>query len=176
MLLGLFCREATALGAEAEGQSEYQVKAAFLVNLLKYVDWPAEALPATNSPLVIGVQGRDQFGQDLRKAAEGKTINGHPLAIKSIAPAQVSPAPCHILFISASEKRRLPAILEKLKSTSVLTVGETDDFLQLGGIINFSRSGRKIRLGINLAAAEQAGLKISSRLLSVAEVVKGQGT
>ena len=82
-------------------------------------------------------------------------------------------AGCHILFLSASEKKRLPEILARLRGASVLTVGESESFLQAGGVINFARRNQRVRLEVNAAAADQAGLKISSKLLNVADLVIG---
>lgn len=158
--------------AQESGPSEYQVKAAYLVNFSKYVDWPPKAFEGSNAPLVIGIWGEDNFGEDLKKMTEGKSINGRNFLLKHVQNIQELKEPCQILFISASEKRRLPDILENLKGSSVLTVGETESFLPRGGIINFTRKDRKVRLEINLPAAERAGLKISSKLLSVAELIK----
>ncbi|MBE0544024.1 MAG: YfiR family protein [Verrucomicrobia bacterium] len=158
--------------AQAAPQPEHQVKAAFLFNFPKYVDWPADAFAETNSPIVIATIGETGLGDELRELVSDKTVNGRPLVFKVVA--ENSAADCHILFIPESARRRVPAILQNLKGATVLTVGESDDFLDKGGIINLARRDHKIRLEVNLATARQAGLKISSKLLSVADVVKGK--
>jgi hypothetical protein len=153
--------------AQPTQPSEYQIKAAFLFNFAKFVEWPATALPRPTSPLVIGLLGPTPFGEDLARTIRGKSIDGHPLVIKEFSgPAEVTN--CHILFISTSEKKRLPEILAALKGASVLTVGETERFAESGGMINFFLEGTKIRFQINQDAASQVGLKISSKLMSLA--------
>jgi len=143
------------------------------VNFAKYVDWP-ELPDQTNLPIVICVLGKDNFGGALKKMIEGKTVNGRPFAIRHAGSIREVQGSCQILFISESEKRHTREILEQLNRTGILTVGETGHFLQNGGIINFTVKDEKVRLEVNLAAAERAKLKISSRLLSVAEVTKGK--
>jgi YfiR/HmsC-like len=159
--------------AEEPQASEDQVKAAFLVNFAKYVDWPAEAFAGTNSPIVIAVPGETKVAEEVQKAIAGRTVNGREIVLKRPASGE-APGVCHILFISAAEQERSPNLLVKLKNASVLTVGESDDFLEDGGIINLTRRDRKIALEVNLTAASNARIKISSKLLNVASVVKGK--
>ncbi len=156
--------------AETPGPSEYQVKAAILCNLAKYVDWPASSFPQTNSPLVIGVLGEDNFGDGFRRMVQDKTINGRKLLLKRMTWGE-DVKNAHLLFISVSEKKRLPDILEKLRGASILTVGESESFTQLGGIINLATKDHRIRPQVNLPAAERAHLKISSKLLSISDVL-----
>ena len=148
--------------------SEYRLKAAFLFNFAKYVEWPAAAFPDKTSPLIIGVLGKSPFDGDLEQTIRNKTINGRPLQIKEIRHSVTEAASCHILFICTSEKKRLPEIFRGLRDAHVLTVGETDRFTQTGGMINFVPEGNKIRFEINDDAAKKAGLKISSKLLNLA--------
>ena len=159
--------------AETPALSEYQVKALFLCNFAKYVDWPATAFANDSAPIVIGLVGQDNFGDNFKQVIAGKTINGRPVAVKHVASEQEYKG-CHILFISASEKSGLPEILNAVKDSAILTVGETERFLAQTGMINFTKKENKIRLEINLGAVQQANLKISSKLLSVADVVMGK--
>jgi hypothetical protein len=159
--------------AEEPLPSEYQVKAAFLINFPKYVDWPAEAFAATNSPIVIVVLGETKVTEEIQKVIAGRTVNGREIVLKRLASGEESGV-CHILFISAAEQRQSPNLLARLKDTSILTVGESDAFLESGGIINLARRDRKIALEVNLTAAGNARIEISSKLLSVANVVKGK--
>lgn len=145
---------------------EYQIKAAFLYNFAKFVDWPGEPAGAS-APLVIVVFGKDPFGPSLEQTVAGKTVSGRPLLIRRTSRVEEL-LPCHILFISASEKRRLAQIWRALGNASVLTVSDMEEFLQLGGAIGFLIWESKIRFGINLQAARRAGLRISSKLLSLA--------
>lgn len=163
-----------ARGAFAQdAPPEPQVKAAFLVNFPKYVDWPAETFVETNSPIIVATLGETDLGDHLRQMIPGRTVNGRPLVFKVITENDPG-RDFHILFIPDSARRRQTAMLEKLKGSPVLTVGETDDFLARGGVVNLARRDQKVRLEVNLAAARQAALKISSKLLSVADVVKGK--
>lgn len=153
--------------AQEPQPSEYQLKAAFLYNFAKFVEWPASALPQNDSPFIIGILGENPFNDDLRKTVAGKKILAHPITVVPL-PNITAATNCHILFISPSEKNRLPEIFRILDQASVLTVSETDRFTQAGGIINFTREGNKIRFEISDDAAKRAGLKISSKLLSLA--------
>lgn len=168
----LFC-SATLRAADPPTLPEGQVKAAFLFNFAKYVDWPAEAFPTTNAPITIGVVGGGPFGDKLRQVIDGKTVTGRPFVIKLLA-ADAELSGCHILFISHSEAPRVAGILDKARALPILTVGEDELFARSGGIINFVLKNGNIRLEIDLVAAKKAGLTISSRLLAVADVVKGK--
>ena len=159
----------TAVSSQAQDfqPSEYQVKAAFLFNFAKFVEWPPEAFATDTSPIVIGVLGENPFGGDLEATIRSKQINNRSLVIKEFrSPTEATN--CHILFISASEKTRLPEILSGLSKTNVLTVSETEGFTASGGMVNFVRENNKIRFQINDAAARSANLRVSSKLLSLA--------
>ena len=154
---------------------DYQVKAAFLVNFPKYVDWPAGGFATPNSPITVAVFGDDNVANEFQNMIQdGLVINGHPVAVKRIHTEADINADCQILFIAASEQSRIPAILDKLKGSAVLTVGESENFLDQGGMVNLVQKNRKIRLQVNLTAASQAQLRISSRLLVAADYVKGK--
>jgi len=153
--------------------SEYQVKAAFLVNFPKYAEWPPEAFAETNSPIVITVLAETNVAEEVQKAIRGRAVNGREIVLQRLA-SGAEPGVCHILFISAAEQRHSPALLAKLKNASILTVGESEDFLRSGGIINLARQDQKIALQVNLKAAGRARIKISSKLLTVAKLVEGK--
>ncbi|MGO8838100.1 MAG: YfiR family protein [Limisphaerales bacterium] len=170
LLTGIF-----SAGAEEEMPADFQVKAAFLINFPKYVDWPASAFAETNSPITIAVYGDDNVATEVQNMiGSGRMVGGHPVILKRITKDEEINRDCHILFIGASERQRIPSILEKIRGKKILTVSESDDFLAQDGIINLARQGRKIRLQVNLTAAGSAQLKISSRLLVAADVVKGK--
>ena len=169
--LVLFCAE-TLIAADTPAASEAQLKAVFLFNFAKYVDWPAAAFTNDAAPISIGVMGTDPFGDSLR-LVEGKTIRGLRFAIKHLD-SDSDLSGCHILFISDSEASRMREILNKAGALPILTVGEDEAFARNGGIINFVLKNGNVRLEIDLAAARKAGLTISSRLLAVADVVKGK--
>jgi hypothetical protein len=150
---------------------EYQLKAVFLFNFAEFVEWPTNAFPAADSPLIIGVLGDDPFGAHLDTTVRGEKVNGRPLAVQRFRRVE-DIAACHILFISRSESTRLEQILAGLKGRSILTVGDLDNFASRGGMIRFVTDKNKIRLRINLEAAKSANLTISSKLLRPAEIVE----
>jgi hypothetical protein len=169
---GLLCGE-TLMGEGTPAASEAQVKAVFLFNFAKYVEWPAAAFAGTNAPFTIGVVGEDRFEDNLRHAVANKTINGRRFVIKHFA-ADEPLSGCQILFISDSEAPRMGELLNKVNALPILTVGEDEQFAQKNGIISFVLKEGKVRLEINLTSAGKTGLTISSKLLAVADVVKGK--
>jgi len=159
-----------AVAAQAQSATEYQVKAAFLFNFAKFVDWPADAFPTADAPLQICVLGPDPFGRDFEQIIVEKTVNGHRIEVAHPDALPQAKA-CQILFVAFSEKPQIRQILEGLKGASVLTVGDTPGFVQMGGIINFVLDDNRVRFEINQKAAELAHLKLSARLLTVAKLV-----
>ena len=167
-----------ALAAAAPGRAqappaptEYQVKAVFLFNFSQFVDWPPASFADGRSPLVIGVLGRDPFGTMLDDIVRGETVNGRPLAVRRYdSIGQIDD--CHILFVDRSADEQLDAVLAALKGRGVLTVGDFEGFARRGGIIRFVTVGNKIRLRVNLAAAQEAKLTISSKLLRPSQIVE----
>jgi hypothetical protein len=153
---------------------EYPVKAAFLYHFVEFVEWP-RASPLPPSKVTIGVLGRDPFGDVLDKAILGKTVAGRTLVIRRFASIEALER-CEILFIGSSEMARLPEILARLGTAPVLTVGEADRFARRGGMIGFFHEDNRVRLEVNRPAAEQAGLRVSSKLLSVARLVEPQAS
>ncbi len=153
---------------QAQSSSEYQVKAAFLYNFAKFVDWPGDAFSGASAPLVIGVIGNDPFGGALDQAINGKNIGARRLTVRRLKWGQDLRS-CHILFISSSERQRLPQIIQSLKGSNVLTVGDMGQFNQQGGMINFILESNKVRFEINSRGADQARLRISSKLLALAK-------
>ncbi len=155
---------------QAQSATEYQVKAAFLFNFAKFVEWPADAFSAADAPLQICVLGQDPFGHEFEQVIVDKTVNGHRIEV--VHPSGVPQAKsCHIIFVASAEKQQVREILRGLRGASVLTVGDTAGFAQIGGVINFVLDENRVRFEINVKAAERAHLKISSRLLTVAKVI-----
>jgi hypothetical protein len=153
--------------AQDSPPTEYEIKAAFLYNFAKFVQWPKQAMAAPKSPITIGVLGDNVFHGDLEKTIHGKKINDHPLLFKEFHSVG-DVTNCQILFISPSEENHLPKILDGLHGMSILTVGQTDDFVEAGGMINFVIEDNRVHFQINNEAAKKAGLTISSKLLSLA--------
>ena len=149
--------------------SEYQVKAAFLCNFAKFIEWPNESITDSNTTMNLFVLGEDPFGPDL-DAIQGMTIKGRNLVIRRIKSVK-DLSNCHMLFICESEKDRLEEILRSLKGSSVLTMSDTEGFGQRGVIINLYIQERRVRFEINVEAAKRVGLKISSKLLQLGKIV-----
>lgn len=156
--------------AQSAQQREYDIKAAYLYRFLNYIDWPADTLPGAGGTITIGIVGEDPFGPSI-DWLKGKQIKGRTLAVRLVATPKDFEQ-CQIIFISASEKARLPEILAQLKDARVLTVSEVDGFAAQGGIINFFSERNKVRFEINLEVARRTGLLISSELLKLAKLVK----
>ena len=165
--LGLALLLPADASAQTSPPSVYQVKAAFLFNFAKFVEWPPESFAGETSPLVIGILGDSPFGGDLERTIQNKTINNHSLVIKQLH-LLAEATNCQILFICNSEKKHFSEIIQSLRGHAVLTVSETDGFIQTGGMVNFVLEDGKIRFQINDEAAKAAQLKISSILLSLA--------
>jgi hypothetical protein len=156
--------------ARGEPAPEYDVKAAFLYNFAKFVEWPGDAFPGPASPIVFFVFGPDPFG-DALKSLKGKTANGRPIVIRYAATLGELER-CHLLFVSASERANLPKILQATKDWNVLTVGDVDGFARDGGIINMVKEESRVGIEINLEAAQRSRLIISSKLLALAKILK----
>jgi hypothetical protein len=156
--------------AQTATSKEYQVKAGFLYNFAHFTEWPTNALADTNSPFVIGILGDDPFSTDLDELVRGEKVNNHPLIIQRYQQVEEIKA-CHVLFVSRSETKRLERIFTSLKSRSILTVGDVENFAKRGGMIRFVTEQNKIHFRINLEAAKAANLTISSKLLRAAEIV-----
>jgi len=152
-----------------EPPREYLIKAAFLYNFAKFTHWPDSSFSDAETPLDICVFGEDPFGGAL-DAIAGKTIRGRTVAVRRVASVEAGAA-CHLLFISDSELPRLKAILETLTGRPVLTIADMPDFARAGGIISLKTNEQdKLRFEINAGIAKRAGLRISSKLLSLAEI------
>lgn len=158
--------------ASPVASTEYQVKAAFLYNFAKFVEWPPEALPE-GRPFVIGILGQDPFGSALDEAAAGRTIRERRIAVRRLSKLDEA-ADSHILFISESEGEALPRILKRLGSAPVLTVSDLPRFAEQGGMVQLVMEQSRVRFAINVASVERAGLKPSSQLLKLARIVNGQ--
>jgi hypothetical protein len=149
--------------------SEYGLKAAFLLSFASFVEWPAAAFASPNAPLTVCVFGKDPFGGTLDDVAKKKTINGRVVLIRA-ASDTASLQSCQIAFVPGSETRGYSRIANTLSDLSVLTVGETSDFTEGGGIVTFVIYEDRLRFEINSFAAERAHLKLSSKLLQLALV------
>ncbi len=161
---------ASCLQAQQSNPTEYQVKAAYLYNFGKFVEWPAKVTAASDF-FSICVLGEDPFGSTFDATIAGESINGKKVVVKRITKPQEAVS-CRILFISSSEESRLKEILAALDDTSVLTVSDISQFTRRGGMIRFVMEANRVRFEVNLTTAEHAGLTLSSQLLKVAISVR----
>jgi hypothetical protein len=157
---------ATSAYARTEDRalSEYAIKAQFLCNFLRFIEWPS----TRTSPMTVGVIGRDPFGKLLDEALDGKTINGRKLVVRRVTWAEA--ADVQLLFVSASESEHMESV-SKLGQRSVVTVGESAGFASKGGMIGFVLVDGRIGFEINPRVARTAGVSISSKLLQLAKIV-----
>ena len=157
------------LQAQSDRNSEYRIKAVFLYNFTRFVDWPPTAFSFSTDPFIIGIIGKDPFDTYLEEAVIGEHVGTHPIIIRRIDDWREIPN-CHILYINSNDPGRIKTILSSLADRNILTVSESPDFPRLGGIVRFFTEKNKIRIEINALAAKAAQLNISSKLLGVAQV------
>jgi hypothetical protein len=158
------------VAAQTVRASATDVQAVFLFNFAQFVEWPADAFRDADAPLVIGILGDDPFGKVLDQTVRSETVRGRPFKIRRFRRVQ-DINPCHILFISRSEADRIGEILAAVKDQPVLTVSNNDDFDSQGGIIRFIVDQSRIRLSIDLEAAQATRMTFSSKLLRSAAIV-----
>jgi hypothetical protein len=163
---------ARGISAQANSPSEYQIKAAFLFHFAEFVDWPAGAFKAADSPLTYCTVGEDPFHGALEASLNGKMIGIRPIRVQHFKRAGEIQG-CQVLFIGTLDRKSVPEALASLKGNPILTVGESEQFAEEGGMIRFLMEDDKVRFEINLNAAENAKLKISARLLTLAKTVIG---
>ncbi len=170
------------LEAAPQVSEEYQIKAAFLYNFIKFVEWPKERFSGDKDPIVIGVVGKDPFGEALDEIAHNKSVKDRKLVVRRFASAASEDADpvhpeldairqCHVLFVCPSEKKVALRLLTAVQNVALLTVGDSPNFLEDGGIINFLIEDKKVRFEIGLVKARTAKLDISSQLLRLAKRV-----
>ena len=156
--------------ASAGSFKEYEVKAVFLFNFAKFIEWPPAAFKDAQSAVTLCILGKDPFG-DALDSLRDKTIEGRKLVIRRVSKIEEADK-CHILFVSASEKESLSHILKVTRSWNVLTVGDTKGFAESGVMINLLNTDDKVGFEINIEAAKNASLRISSNLLKLGKVIK----
>lgn len=166
----LYLAAASSIRAQAGTSVEYQIKAAFLFNFAKFVDWPPDAFPSDKSPITLCVFRHDPFGSSLDEIIQGKTINNRAiLARRTNELADLKP--CQLVFVDKEADKGLSDVLNSLKGTSALVVGESEGFAERGGGIQFFLEDNKLRFAINVDAIQRARLNVSSKLLALARIV-----
>ena len=149
---------------------EYQIKAAYMLNFARFIEWPES--DSSRGPIIVGVVGTDPFGDALDSTLAGKTVRGRPFSVRRFRSVQEIDE-CHMLFISSSEAARIAALVQHFNKTAVLTVGDSRGFVDSGGGIGFVVADNRVRFDINLNALASARLKASAQLLEVAHALRG---
>jgi hypothetical protein len=157
-------------GAAAQQRDERAVRAAYVFNLTKYVQWPQE-----KSELIIAFSGSPTTGEKLRELLEGKSSESRSIHVVLVPPEEDLPR-CAILYLTDPPSKKLRASLDKLENRGILTVGETDSFVREGGMVGLVKVRDQIQIQVNLEATQQAGVKISSRLLNLAVLVRSDSS
>ncbi|HEY1470321.1 MAG TPA: YfiR family protein [Candidatus Acidoferrum sp.] len=152
--------------------AEYQLKAAFIFHFVQLVDWPPEVSSPSGRPLILCIADENALPGLLERTVQGKQIASRPLYVRHLLEKD-NPKSCDLLFVVGQDKKRAAALLRAVNNAPILTVGESEDFIQQGGMIGFCLQENKIRFDINLQAAKRANLTISSRLLLLAKSVIG---
>jgi hypothetical protein len=168
--LAILCLSASQ-GQGSEPRDEYEMKAAFIYNFTKFIEWPKNTLPDTNAPFVVGVAGGSLCTPPLEKLAKERKVSGRSLVIKVVqSPAAIQGV--QVLFVPEAADARLKDWLTAAHGAGVLTIGESEPFFKKGGMINFFFEGEGIRFDLNIAQAEAAGLKVSAQLQKLARTVR----
>ncbi len=163
LLLALLCG---APQLQAQALSEAQIKAGFLYNFAKYIEWPAEAFSSMEAPFVMCLAGRDTLGASF-DSFDGRTVHGHSVAVRRMGGASEDFRGCHILYVSESEQRRVASIVRG-SQPALLTVSDIDGFIDMGGGIGLLNADERVQFEVNLGALQRASLKASSQLLKLA--------
>lgn len=173
---GVFFNAAQEVLSQNDERMEYPVKLAFLYNFTKFVEWPPDSYRDASTPLKICVAGNDPFSDDLIRELQTRSVGGRRVEIETLKSSDTLKS-CQLVFVPDTEKKRAARIVAALNGSSALTVGESAGFTRLGGMINFTVEDNKVHIEVNVDAAERARLKISSKLLVLARIVKepGQG-
>jgi YfiR/HmsC-like len=160
-----------ALQAQNPRPTDYEVKATYLYNFGRFVEWPGKIAAAQGGPFTVCVLGQDPFGNSLDATLAGETIGGKTIVAKRISSAEESDN-CQILFLSLRDDSRVNKIIADLDKKAVLTVSDMPQFVKRGGMIQFVLEGKRVRFEVNLTATQHAGLTLSSELLKVATAVR----
>jgi hypothetical protein len=173
LLLVFITSSGTVFPIENQPSSrEYALKAVFLFQCTHFIEWPSESFRDSESPFVIGILGQDPFSRNLEEAVRGESVEGRSIVIEHYSTVDQIKN-CQILFISSTEENRVGDTLSSLRSRSILTVSDLNDFTAQGGMVQLDVVRNKLQVKINLNVTKSAGLTISSKLLRLAEIVHG---
>jgi hypothetical protein len=157
-------------GTLAQGTVEPALKAAFLYNFVKFTDWPSEAV-LSDSAITLCVFGDEAVASALEQTIKGRQVGGHSV---TVARVNVALSSCHVLYVSGVDRRQAVQIIERVKAAPVFTVGDLDGFAALGGVGQLFVESGKMRFALNPTSAQRAGLRLSSKLLALAKIVKDE--
>jgi hypothetical protein len=163
--------ERAASAADSADALEHRVKAAYLYKFAGYVDWPAAAFADADTPITFGVIGSEPLASELSAVVAGRTINNRNLSVRRLKAGDALTG-VHILFVGTAESSRLGQLARSARPHAVLTVSESEGALDQGSVINFIVSDRRVRFEVALDSAEKSGIRLSSRLLAVAQQVR----
>ena len=153
---------------QSASPSANQLKAAFVYHFAQFVEWPTGTFKDSHSPIIVGILGENPFGGELEKTLSGKRVNERLLEVQQFGSVSEATNACQILFINPPDHKQLPDIVKSLGNARILTIGDSEGFTEADGMIGFFMEGAKVRFRINDAAAKRVGLRISSKLLSLA--------
>lgn len=174
LVLFIFCyivlRSNPVLLQQNPGEVEYRLKAVYLFNFLQFIEWPANVYENEESPVVVGIFGKDPFEKIIDETFSAEKAGSHPIQIIRFRKLEEMSS-CHVLFISSSEKEISSASLKSLAESSILTVSDMENFAERGGSIGFYLENNKIKFEINMLALRQAQLKVSSKLMRLAKII-----
>jgi hypothetical protein len=162
----------TSAVAGAQGAVEPALKAAFLYNFVKFTEWPAEAVPSDGS-IRLCVLGDEAVGTALEQTVKNRQVGGRSLTVVRVN-VDDALSPCSILYITGLDHRRSAQLVERIKTASVFTVSDLDGFAALGGVGQLFAENGKMRFALNPTSAQRAGLRLSSKLLALAKIVKDE--
>ena len=170
--LAPFSSRAPAADGALPSDIEYQIKASFVYTVAKFVEWPVGSFISASAPMTLGIVGGSDVSEEIAGALRGKRVHDRDLVVRRIAePGR--PCDCQILYVIGSSPETVPAVLERGGSAGVLTVGESPDFAARGGILELAMQESMVQFEVNIAAAQKAGLVISSKILRLGRVIKG---
>jgi hypothetical protein len=170
--LSPFTSSAPAADSVLPSDIEYQIKASFVYTVAKFVEWPVGSFASASAPMTLGIVGAGDVSDEIAAALRGKRVHDRELIVRHLAdPGRA--CDCQILYVIGSTADSLPAVLDRTASAGVLTVGETRDFAAHGGILELAMQESMVQFEVNIAAAQKAGLIISSKILRLGHVIKG---
>ena len=167
------CLVAAQIAGQTAQLTSSEVKAGFLLNLVKFVEWPDATFASAKEPITFGIVGSDPLGNALIRAVRGQSVRGRTMIVRKYNVGD-DLRRCQVLFVSASEQARVPQILAGVLGASILTVSDAQRFTEAGGVVQFSVDGDKVHFSVNRDSAMQARLQISAKLLTLSRVINNR--